>query len=330
MDFICPACGRDLGVSGEETPIKCGGCGQAYPVESGIPLLFVPTNWETGSKRDVTNEIKAFYEQTPFPNYEGTDTSEKLREKAERGLFARMLDQEVPVGGKVLEAGCGTGQVSNYLGMTWGRTVYGSDMCLNSLKLGQGFKQKNSVKGTRFVQMNLFKPVFKPGTFDIVICNGVLHHTGDPERGFASIAKLVKPGGHIVIGLYHRYGRILTDLRRKIFNMTGNRFKFLDWRLRNKSVGDLRKHTWFMDQYKNPHESKHTFGDLISWFDRAGFEYVNGIPKPEAFSRFSEGEKLFEPHSQGSALDHFLVQLRMLLLPDREGGFFVMIGRKKP
>ena len=35
--------------------------------------------------------------------------------------------------------------------------------------------------------MNLFKPCFKPEQFDVVLCNGVLHHTADPWGGFQSI-----------------------------------------------------------------------------------------------------------------------------------------------
>ena len=43
-----------------------------------------------------------------------------------------------------------------------------------------------------------------PGTiqFDVVLCNGVLHHTSDPYGGYRGIARLVKPGGLIVVGLY--------------------------------------------------------------------------------------------------------------------------------
>ena len=52
--------------------------------------------------------------------------------------------------------------------------------------------------------MNLFRPVFKAETFDVVICSGVLHHTSDPLTGFQSISKLVKKGGYIIIGLYNK------------------------------------------------------------------------------------------------------------------------------
>ena len=37
--IVCPACHGDLAESGEE--LVCGGCGNAYPVRDGIPVLLV-------------------------------------------------------------------------------------------------------------------------------------------------------------------------------------------------------------------------------------------------------------------------------------------------
>ena len=177
--------------------------------------------------------------------------------------------------------------------------------------------------------MNLFRPIFKEESFPLVICNGVLHHTSDPYGGFQSISRLVKKGGYIIIGLYHRYGRFINDIRSAIFKISGDRFKFLDPRLRSGDVGDLKKYTWFQDQYKNPHESKHTLREVLRWFDQTGFDFVNSIPKSKAFERFSEQEKLFKPNARGNFLDHFLIQSRLLIKGDKEGGFFLVIGKRK-
>ena len=55
-----------------------------YPVEEGIPRLFVPTD-RRNSGRDVTEIVKQFYEQTPFPNYDDLDNQRALLEKARAG-----------------------------------------------------------------------------------------------------------------------------------------------------------------------------------------------------------------------------------------------------
>ncbi|MCH7745370.1 MAG: methyltransferase domain-containing protein [Chloroflexi bacterium] len=191
--FACPVCGASLSISQDGQAMRCSECSHTFECENGIPLMFWPNEWD--SKTDVTEVVKSFYEENPFPNYEDMDSEWSLREKAEQGIFARLLDEQIAHGAKVLEVGCGTGQLSNFLGLRWGRSVFGADICLNSLKLGQGFKQDNQVDNTAFVQMNLFRPVFKPESFDLVICNGVLHHTSDPFLGFESISRLVKKGG---------------------------------------------------------------------------------------------------------------------------------------
>ncbi len=282
----------------------------------------MPNKWE------ITDVIKSFYEENPFPNYEDLDSIWSLRRKAEKGIFARLLEDQIPHRTRMLEVGCGTGQLSNFLAMSE-RTVFATDICLNSLKLGQNFKEKNKIDNVTFLQMDLFKPVFKLDSFDLVICNGVLHHTGDPFLGFQLISKLVKKGGFIIVGLYNTYGRIFTKIRGFIFKFSGDRFKFLDPRLRDKSLSYMRKYIWFMDQYKNPHESTHTIGEVLSWFDRTGFEFINSIPKSMALESFSPKEELFKANPRGTRLDRFFIQLKMLLSGSREGGLFIMIGRKK-
>ena len=182
-------------------------------------MLFWPTEWT--SKVDVTELVRSFYEQTPFPNYDDLDSPESLRLQAERGVFARLLTDQIPYGSRILECGCGTGQLSNFLALTWGRSVFATDICLNSLRLAHAFKQRFEISNVTFLQMNLFRPVFKPDTFDFIISNGVLHHTSDPFLGFQTLVKCLKPGGFILVGLYNTYGRLTTDLRRAIFRLTG-------------------------------------------------------------------------------------------------------------
>ena len=323
--FICPRCKSEL--KWDSDHIICPKCNSAYGVESGIPLFFCPNEWD-GSRKDVTSAMKSFYEKTPFPNYDDLDSLERLVQKAQNGVFARLLNEQVPFNVRVLEVGCGTGQFSNFLGVA-NRFVFGTDICLNSLKLAQNFKEKNWLERVGFYQMNLFKPIFKEESFSLVICNGVLHHTSDPFLGFQAISKLVKRGGYIIIGLYNKYGRIITDTRRLIFRASSDRFKFLDPRLRQDSIGDKKKHSWFMDQYKNPHESKHTIGEILQWFDSTGFEFINSIPKAKALDTMLEDEKLFKPNPRGSLFDHLIVQTQLMFTGSKEGGFFLMIGKKR-
>ena len=222
--FCCSRCGGSL--RREPDFFQCTSCAYMFRDQEGIPSLFAPNDWKT-NKRDVTEQMKAFYEANPFPNYDDFDSAASLIDKARAGLFAQLLDDQIPFGARVIECGCGTGQLTNFLSIA-NRIVVGADLCLNSLKMATSFKGQNELDRAHFLQMNLFRPCFKPASFDLVISNGVLHHTSDPLLGFKSIARLVKPGGYILVGLYHRYGRLATDIRRALFRATNDRFMFLD------------------------------------------------------------------------------------------------------
>ena len=171
----------------------------------------------------VTRTVQTFYEETPFPDYDDFDTLDSFVQRAVEGVFANLLSEQIPINAKILEVGCGTGQLSNYLAATTMTHVYASDMTLASLRLGQQFAAKHDIPGITYLQMNLFRPAVKPGSMDIVIANGVLHHTDDTRRALLSISGQVKPGGHIIIGLYNRFGRLRTDMRRKLYELFGER-----------------------------------------------------------------------------------------------------------
>jgi carbamoyltransferase len=319
-----PCCGAALRRDADDR-VRCEACARTYPIEDGIPLLFAPHEG-FGAGGDVTEAVKAFYEKTPFPNYDDHDTVRSLMEKSRRGIYAQMLNDSIPFNSRVLEVGCGTGQLSNFLGVAC-RQVIGADLCLNSLKLGEGFRRRHQLSRVRFVQMNLFRPAFERGRFDVVLCNGVLHHTSDPKGGFAALVPLVRPGGHIIIGLYNTYGRLATDARRGIFRLTGGRATWLDPYLRT-SIGAEKRRAWFADQYQHPHESKHTYGEVLEWFDEAGLQFVRSLPSSDPEVGSLESDELFRPTRPGSARDRFLSQARQIVTGSREGGFFLMIGRR--
>jgi SAM-dependent methyltransferase len=319
-----PATGEDIvfrdGVLAHATS------GRRVALTDGIAQLFVPQAGHAGA--DVTDMVKAFYEETPFPNYDGFDSRESLAAKARRGVFAALLDAQLPDGALVLEAGCGTGQLSNFLGMSWRRKVFAGDICLNSLRLAKGFAERYDIRNVAFLQMNLFRPPFKDASFDVVISNGVLHHTGDCEAGFKAILAKLKPGGHIIVGLYNQLGRLPTLWKAAAFRTLGPSLHFLDPRLRDMRREPARIRAWYRDQYQHPHETRHSMDEVLRWFQRYGIDFVNGIPHLDA-SDFSSAEQLFAPRSPGTQSSRLMTQLGMLASGGKDGGLFIMIGRKR-
>jgi SAM-dependent methyltransferase len=322
----CPVDGTPLNWDPVAARLRDVGGSHSYQVQSGIPCLFMPNHWPR-SKTDVTEIVKEFYEETPFPNYDGLDSRDSLRRKARGGVFACLLDEQIAHSATVLEVGCGTGQMTNFLGMGWGRVCIGTDLCMNSLCLAKDFRDRFSINNAHFVQINLFRPPFKEGAFDIVISNGVLHHTSDCALAFRSISPLVKPGGFIIIGLYNWLGRLPTLWRRWLIEQFGEAGTLLDHRLRGKAKS-ARREAWFMDQYRHPHETKHSIDEVLAWFDAARFDFMSCIPTI-GDEEFSDDMRLFEPHPPGRFLDRLSTELEMLLSGGADGGLYIMVGRKR-
>jgi len=101
---------------------------------------------------------------------------------------------------RVLELGCGTGQLSLFLASA-DRRVVGADLTRPSLELAQAAAERYGVPNVQFVETDLRTPGLRRGAFDVVICSGVLHHTPDPRAAFAAVARLARPGGVLAIGL---------------------------------------------------------------------------------------------------------------------------------
>lgn len=278
------------------------------------------------SAEDVGRRVRTFYEGCSFPGYEDLDTPQALAERAGTGVYARLLDEQLPLGARILDAGCGTGQLSLFLSIL-GRRVVGIDLSHASLSKGQRFKQRFGL-GARFAQMDLFRPALREEAFDYVFTNGVLHHTADAPGGFRSLLRLLKPGGIVVVGLYNTYGRLPLRLRKLVFRLTGNRALWLDGILRASGLGADKKRIWFLDQYAHPHERTFTVDDVLTWFRQAGVEYVSSIPPIRVGHRLTEGESLFTPRGEGTRIDHLVAQLLWAVSQSREGGFFITIGRK--
>jgi carbamoyltransferase len=301
--------------------------GARYPVEDRIPRLFLPTRDVDLQRADVTELVKQFYEKTPFPNYDDVDNVRALLEKAGRGLYARLLNEQIPYDARVVEIGCGTGQLTNFLAIAH-RTALGTDMCLNSLVLARDFAMKHGIGRAVFAQMNLFRPALRNGFFDFVISNGVLHHTSDPRRAFARISRLVKPGGYILVGLYNLYSRSIHYARRSLYRWTGAANRWFDPAFGRVSAEGKRE-AWLQDQYCHPHESCHTLDEVMEWLAENNLEFVNAIPKTAGGPTLSPGEQLFEPKNPGTKLSRLWSQLRSIPNGYREGGFFIVIARRR-
>lgn len=313
LEFLaCPACEGALAEG-----FACRSCGARYDAAEGIPNLRVE-----GDAR--TNVVRQFYEQTPFPGYPLRDSLEWLRARAERSAFARLLDRAIPDDARIVDIGCGTGQMSLYLARAK-RVVIGADLTRPSLQLAAAAARRFGLDGVRFVETDLQHPGLRSGSFDVVYSSGVLHHTPDPRASFRRIAKLARPGGMIVLGLYNAIARIPLRVRRFVARMSGYRWFLFDPVLCDREHEAERRAAWIRDQYQHPEEHRHTLGQVQEWFAENGVEYVRAYPNAVLGD---DSDELFEQAKDDWRVEGWLAQVGWMHSLGHEGGLFIAVGRR--
>jgi len=307
-----------IAINGES--LVCERTGERFPFVDGVPTLFRDPDADA---RDVTRRIKAFYEENPFPNYEGLEEFGELVSKGLSNRFSNSVLDAIGYNKLVLECGCGTGQLSHFLQLN-NNHVLGIDMSISSLRLAAEHKRRNQLVRSGFCQMNVFDLAIRDASFDVVISHGVLHHTFDARRAFASIVRKAKPGGIVMVGLYNSYARIPTWLRSKMVGVLGHR---IDYVVRNR-IRDARKaEIWIKDQYYNPHETWHSIGEVLGWFEENGVEFLNCSPAILGSST-EQASDLFAACDPGTPYQRAVTQLSWLATIAREGALFDVIGRR--
>lgn len=315
--LACPACEGPLAIDW-----SCGRCGARFDAPDGIPNLRLP-----GDAR--TESVRRFYERAPFPGYPPNESLQALRARGARSAFARLLDRAIPGDARIVDVGCGTGQMCLYLARA-DRLVIGVDLTRASLVLGDAAARRFHLDRVRFVETDLGRPGLKPGSFDVVYSSGVLHHTPDPRASFARLARLARPGGTIVVGVYNAFARIPAALRRLAARLLGLRVVPFDPVLRDRRRDQARSQAWLRDQYRHPEEHWHTLAEVQRWFAETGVEYVRAYPSAvlgEEPEDLPDG--LYARAIDNWRLEGWLAQLGWIRTLGREGGLFFTIGRRK-
>lgn len=98
-----------------------------------------------------------------------------------------------------LDLGCGSGRWTRYLASRVGH-VEAVDPSEAVLHAARTHHDLTNVRWSRAGVDNL---PFSAGTFDLVICLGVLHHVPDTAGAVRKAAAMLRPGGHMLLYLYY-------------------------------------------------------------------------------------------------------------------------------
>jgi SAM-dependent methyltransferase len=109
-----------------------------------------------------------------------------------------------PVGGAVLDAGCGTGRALPFLRSAVGPAgvVAGADLTPQMLREAQ---QRHPAAGAALVLGDVLRLPFAAGAFDAVFAAGLISHLRDPHAGLSELARVCRGGARLA--LFHPIGR---------------------------------------------------------------------------------------------------------------------------
>jgi 2-polyprenyl-3-methyl-5-hydroxy-6-metoxy-1,4-benzoquinol methylase len=233
---------------------------------------------------EIEASVIRMYEQHPFPSIE--DKAQKAEDEMGMRLMLLGIKPEDYVGKQVLDAGCGTGEYSCWYARR-GAQVTAIDLSGPSLKIGAEYARKEGLTNIRFEKRSVLGLDLPDASFDYVYSMGVLHHTPDPYGGFQELCRVLRPGGIIMVSLYNRFGRLRHNARQFIVkSLAGDDIdQRVTWakRLFPGTCRGLQRNRHdesdiiLYDAFGIPHESQHTAGEVLRWFDHNRIDYLGSF-----------------------------------------------------
>jgi ArsR family transcriptional regulator len=118
---------------------------------------------------------------------------------AEQAVEAAMVDA---LGnrrfGSLLDLGTGTGRLLELFAPLYGRAV-GVDASADMLAVARANLDKAGLANTQVRLGDIHHLPFARDSFDVVTIHQVLHYLADPERAVAEAARVLRPGGRLLI-----------------------------------------------------------------------------------------------------------------------------------
>jgi ubiquinone/menaquinone biosynthesis C-methylase UbiE len=146
-----------------------------------------------------------------------------------RQRFAlQMVEASLPYGSKILDAGCGPGEMAVRL-MERGYEVWGLDIAEPMIR-----HARERCGADRFRVGDIERIPFPDSTFDGVVCLGVLEYLDADARALSEVGRVLKPGGKAVVSTpnaicpFYQLDRVVTAGE--------SLYAFAKYRLRGKPV----------------------------------------------------------------------------------------------
>ncbi|MFH0911557.1 MAG: class I SAM-dependent methyltransferase [Planctomycetota bacterium] len=152
--------------------------------------------------RPTIETVSFFY---PEDFYEGRLRAAESDFNRRRYPLQAAYFQSLPAGARILDIGCATGSFARYLSESCGFESYGMDL-MAPRRLDH---DPDRLRFGRPGEMD-----FSPGTFDGISAFAVFEHLHEPMEYFRWAARLLKPGGRLVI-LVTNFNSLLSRFARE-------------------------------------------------------------------------------------------------------------------
>jgi len=149
------------------------------------------------TRAELQRRTRAHYEAYPFDFM--TPGDEAPIEAMQPPPFRAFIAAHAKPGMIVAEIGCGPGRGTMYLARE-ALAVTAVDLSAASLALAKG-----RAPDAHFVRASNLELPFADEQFDLVVSDGVIHHTPDAKTSLAENGRILKRNGHLYLGVYNRH-----------------------------------------------------------------------------------------------------------------------------
>ncbi len=170
--------------------------------EEGEPFNCLPANWVPPSPVQRVMEFP-FYSRYYEEFFRPLLTRVVTRRGIERDIALSLQLLEPSPDWIILDVACGTGNYSRAFASALEKgIVVGLDPSLPMLLEAEKKRRESGIDNLVFVRGDAQNLPFESSVFDAVHCAGAFHLFEDPVRAVGEFARVLKPGGRLVIGTF--------------------------------------------------------------------------------------------------------------------------------